>query len=164
MPPSRNSRLGELDAALLGLRRFWSRPEVKQYYADRLRSDVQAGDYRTLRAIERAAERPSVGDVAAELRVDASTASRMINRVVKAGLCERTPSQEDARRTNLELTEAGRETLLELNRVRVAFLRELTGDWAAEEIATLAAMLRRLETALTGLGQGAQPDRSSSVG
>ena len=145
------SRLGELDAALMRLRRFWSHPEVRRFFAHRLDPSVEPNDYRTLRAIERATGAPSVGEVADELRVDASTASRMVERVVHTGQVRRATSTEDRRRSVLELTERGHTTLQHLNDVRIALLRELTKDWLAEEIATLGRMLTRLDEACNQL-------------
>ena len=43
----------------------------------------------------------AVGDVAALLDVEASTASRLVDRAARAGLVHRAPSQVDSRRTAL---------------------------------------------------------------
>jgi len=149
MPASRNSRLGQLDAALVKLRRFWSRPEVRRYFARRLDGSIDADDYRSLRVVGRMPSPPSVGQVAAELRVDASTASRIMDRLVNVGLVRRTAAVEDRRRVTLELTDEGRDTLTQLNDIRIGFLRELTAEWLVEDIATLARLLERLDEACT---------------
>ena len=139
--------LERLDAALGRIRRLWDRPEVKQWFQARLDLDsVDASVYRTLRAVRQVAgSDPSVNGVAGVLRVDASTASRFVERAVAAGFVSRSVATDDRRRSSLELTSAGHERLLVLRDVRVRFLADLTEAWSDDDLAGLTDLLDRLD-------------------
>jgi DNA-binding MarR family transcriptional regulator len=139
-----------LDAALGRIRRLWDQPEVRQWFQARLDLEsVDASVYRTLRAVRQVAGfDPSVNGVAGVLRVDASTASRFVERAVGAGFVSRSVSTDDRRRSSLELTEAGHERLSVLRDVRVRFLAALTAAWRDEDVATLTQLLDRLDASV----------------
>ena len=150
---ARHGGLERLDAALGRVRRLWDQPTVRQWFQERL--DLEAVDatvYRTLRAIRQVeGTDASVNGVAEVLRVDASTASRFVERAVIAGFVSRSVAAGDRRRSSLELTDAGRERLLVLRDVRVAFLADLTGSWSSDDIAALTDLLERLDTSVAEL-------------
>lgn len=50
-----------------------------------------------------------MSELADALRVEPSTATRAVQRLVNAGLAERRPSNDDGRVVQVEITEAGRE-------------------------------------------------------
>jgi DNA-binding MarR family transcriptional regulator len=144
-PEVRREGLESLDAALGRIRRLWDVPAVKQWFQAHLDlDDTDATMYRTLRAVRVSAD-PSVNGIAATLRVDSSTASRFVERAVEAGLVRRSVAAHDRRRSSLELTDAGRDRLLDLRDVRVTFLAELTAGWPADDLATIVALLDRLD-------------------
>jgi DNA-binding MarR family transcriptional regulator len=74
-------------------------------------------------------DRQNVRDLAARLRVDRSTATRMCNRLVGAALIERTVDQSDRRAVIISLTGEGREVVAAVTRARrdnvAALLRSL---------------------------------------
>jgi DNA-binding MarR family transcriptional regulator len=147
----RRERLELLDTALGRIRRLWDLPGVKQWFQAHLDlDDVDATMYRTLRAV-RLSDDPSVNGVAATLRVDASTASRFVERAVEAGLVRRSIAAHDRRRSSLELTDAGRARLLDLRDVRLTFLAEVTAEWPAADLATIVDLLDRLDDAVARL-------------
>ncbi|HWM18585.1 MAG TPA: MarR family winged helix-turn-helix transcriptional regulator [Ilumatobacteraceae bacterium] len=142
--------LERLDAALGRIRRLWDRPEVKQWFQARLDLEsVDASVYRTLRAVRQVAgSDPSVNGVAGVLRVDASTASRFVERAVTAGFVSRSVAPDDRRRSSLELTAAGNERLLVLRDVRVRFLADLTAAWPDDDVVALTGLLDRLDASV----------------
>jgi DNA-binding MarR family transcriptional regulator len=158
MPPSRESRLQDLDAALLVLRRLWQRPEVQSFLATRLDPTIKLEHYRTLRAIERSPAPLSVGELADRLRINASTGSRIVDRLVSLGLVERR-ADDDRRRSTVGLTELGRSSLITLQSSRVACLNQMTRTWRASEIGDLARLLRRLDESCQELVPVAQVPR-----
>jgi DNA-binding MarR family transcriptional regulator len=155
----RHGELERLDAALGRVRRLWDRPSVRQWFQDRLDLDaVDATVYRTLRAIRQVeGSDASVNGVAEVLRVDASTASRFVERAVAAGFVSRSVAPGDRRRSSLELTDAGRERLRVLREVRVTFLADLTTTWSSDDLAGLTDLLERLDASVAELDAPDEP-------
>jgi DNA-binding MarR family transcriptional regulator len=91
----------------------------------------------------------SVGTVAERLGVDPSRASRVVSRAVEAGYVRRVAAQSDARRSGLELTEAGKRLADEAHRFRQAFFGRLMRDWPATDVSEFARLLTRLADAMT---------------
>jgi DNA-binding MarR family transcriptional regulator len=141
--------LEDLDAALGRLRRLYDQPVVRAWFQQRLDlDDVDAVMYRTLRAVDQVAGTdPSINGVAAVLRIDASTASRFVERAVAAGLVTKATDPDDRRRTALKLAPRGRSRLTQLRQLRVDLLGELTHDWSAKDIGDLIALLDRFDAA-----------------
>jgi DNA-binding MarR family transcriptional regulator len=85
----------------------------------------------------------TVGAVAERLDIDPSTASRLVGHAISAGFVARRPSPRDARRANLQLTDAGRRLQAVADRFRRAYLAELLADWTEAERAEFARLLAR---------------------
>lgn len=154
-PPTTAVRaeLEQLDHALVSLRRLWQHRRLQQDLAARTGTTVQPALIRTLRAVELSErDEPCVGDVADALAVDPSTASRYVDQAVRDELVERTPSPADRRRAVLRVTAQGADLLEHANAARVAFLAELTDDWSAGDVRSLATLLDRLRAATLSLG------------
>jgi DNA-binding MarR family transcriptional regulator len=120
---------------------------------DRTASDVTLPQFRVLVMLSvRGAQRP--GDVAADLAVEPSTATRMSDRLVRKELVSRRHSSEDRRTVVVELTPAGQELVRAvMHRRRLEFER-LAAAVPAEQHAALISALGVLVEA-----SGAQPDR-----
>jgi DNA-binding MarR family transcriptional regulator len=145
-PAPLDEPLSRLDAALIRLRRFWERPGVRAALRTRLQPEVDGTAYRALSAIERQPD-ASVGTVAELLEVDASTASRIVDRAVEGGHVQRTTSPVDRRRCTLQLTASGRTALAGLRAARLDLLAELTAGWADQDVRRLDELLERLDDA-----------------
>lgn len=91
----------------------------------------------------------TVGAVAERLGIDPSTASRLVGHAIDAGFVARRPSPRDARRANLQLTDAGRRLKTVADRFRRAYLAELLADWTDAERAEFARLLTRFTDAAT---------------
>ncbi|HEU5156953.1 MAG TPA: MarR family winged helix-turn-helix transcriptional regulator [Streptosporangiaceae bacterium] len=89
----------------------------------------------------------TVGSVAELLGIDPSTASRLVGHAIDAGFIARRPSPRDARRANLQLTDAGRRLKAVADRFRRAYLAELLADWNEGERAEFARLLSRFTDA-----------------
>jgi DNA-binding MarR family transcriptional regulator len=137
--------LEELDAALLDVRAMVQRPHYRQRLLSPLGRHVELGTLRVLRAVERAGdEGPSVGSIAEALAIDPSSASRSIERCVADGLLARSTSEQDRRRTRIQLTTSGRSVLASANAVRRGLLADVTADWAPADVEVLVDLLVRL--------------------
>lgn len=141
MPASRNL-LDQLDDVLLEVRHLFRSPDFRRLV---LRSvDVELSTLRLLRAVERHPSDPSVSDVAETLGIDQSTASRQIEQAVSAGYLTRQRCTDDARRSQLTLTENGAAVLADANRNRRKALGQVTGDWSDQDLADLVRLLYEL--------------------
>ncbi|WP_067484433.1 MarR family winged helix-turn-helix transcriptional regulator [Actinomadura hibisca] len=92
-----------------------------------------------LHALETISARPdiSVRDLAAELHAIPSSASRLCDRLVAAGLLERLPNDADRRLVALRLTVAGEELMRDVARQRRRDLAAVLDRLSAEQRARL---------------------------
>jgi DNA-binding MarR family transcriptional regulator len=86
----------------------------------------------------------TVNDVAAELGLDQSGASRMVTRAVDEGYLAAHPSGVDARRRTITVTSAGTRLLADAHRWQDKVFADLTSDWTAEERSSFEYALLRL--------------------
>jgi DNA-binding MarR family transcriptional regulator len=89
-----------------------------------------------------------MSEVADALRVDPSTATRAIQRLVKAGLASRHSSEEDGRVVMVSVSAIGRRRHAEVAARRVVLLTHLMSAFSAEERPQLADMLERFVAAV----------------
>lgn len=83
-------------------------------------------------------------DLAAALKLDASTVSRQTHKLVDAGLIERTVDPVDGRACLLAVSEKGHRTLAETVTFRRLQLAELLKSWSAGDRAQLTTLIDRL--------------------
>ena len=84
-----------------------------------------------------------MGELAEALRVDASTATRAVNRLVDAGLASRERSDDDGRVMVFVLTEHGREVHRAMMVRRRDALEGILADLSPKERLQLATLLER---------------------
>ncbi len=128
------------------------------------RSIAQAGDivtlpqYRALVAL--AAKGPQrVTDLADELGVHPSSATRMCDRLVKAGLAHRAPAAESRREVEVQLSPSGRALLDEVTSARRREISKIVRNVPA---ALRPAMIEGLETFSDAAGE--VPDQAWAAG
>ncbi|MEV4516303.1 MarR family winged helix-turn-helix transcriptional regulator [Dactylosporangium sp. NPDC049525] len=133
--------------ALFRLVRFWSRRWAAGITQD------EGGDVARILVLEAVAAargdgRPAqIGEVAVELGLDRSNASRMLAATVAAGLVTKTVSPQDARRTELDLTPAGEDLLAAARAWQEQTFARMVADWPARDAQRFAAYLVRLAAA-----------------
>jgi DNA-binding MarR family transcriptional regulator len=123
--------------ALFRLVRFWSRR-----WARGTASHPQL--VLTVDAVHAAGPDAAVGDVARQLGLDQSGASRMVATATASGYLERTRGTTDARRRALRLTPDGETLLAAAQEWQRQTFHELTADWDPDDRAQFARYLRRL--------------------
>lgn len=105
-----------------------------------------AARFRLLDALVAAAargERMGISEIADAIHVDQPRASRLVNDAVERGLITRRTDERDARRSVVELSDAGR-ALLETSRAtRRSAVTEALDGFTPDEIATFSALLAR---------------------
>lgn len=142
----------EIERSAFQLRRLWTKPQLLRYLRARSGGGhaIQLSNIMVIYAVAELGEEHgavTVGAVADWLDVDRSTGSRLVGHAIGADFVSRRPSPVDARRANLELTDAGR-TLKELaDGLRYRFIAELVADWTDDERAQFARLLRRFSAA-----------------
>ena len=83
------------------------------------------------------------------LCLDISTVSRQVPVLERQGWVARERDPEDQRAQLLDLTDEGRDVLIEVRRSRVEVLRRLLPDWTEAELDTFAAQLHRFNDDVT---------------
>jgi len=144
--------LERLDAALLRLRRLWTAPRA----FGGLRMDVGSGvELSTVLVVDAliGQEQPhsagvDVRGVAMHLDVAPSTASRLVERAVSAGMVERRPASADARRVVLRPTRAGRRLHKAAVRFRTDYLGAVLRTWPRSERRHFIDLLDRFADAV----------------
>jgi DNA-binding MarR family transcriptional regulator len=129
--------------ALFRLVRFWSR---RWAIADPGSEGDHVGHVLVLEAIDAAARDGSalITDVAAELGLDRSNASRMLAAAVSAGLVSKVVSADDARRAVLGITPAGADLLAAAREWQEQTFMRLVADWPTADVRRFAGYLMRL--------------------
>ena len=149
VPDRRPPDLLVLDEALVRLRRLWT--ASRAHVIDELGQRVEMSSVLVVEACaqgEAGGAEVAVADVAAFLDVEASTASRLVDRAARAGLVCRAPSKVDARRTALTLTESGRALRARATDSRLGWLGTVVQGWPEDDVRTLAAVLTRFADAV----------------
>jgi DNA-binding MarR family transcriptional regulator len=115
-------------------------------------ADVPAGTMGVLATIDAIGGEPAGGchlkDLAARCALDPSTVSRAVAALVRSGLVARTADPTDGRASVLTVTPRGRRTLDDFTRLADERLADALRAWSPEDIAVLAALLRRFATDL----------------
>lgn len=84
-----------------------------------------------------------VSTVASRLGIDPSRASRITTELIRMGLVRRAVSQQDARRTILELTEDGDRVVAAARQYKFLRLGSFLKDWTDEELAVFIPLIER---------------------
>ncbi|RFU85555.1 MarR family transcriptional regulator [Streptomyces triticagri] len=96
----------------------------------------------------------TVGFVADRLAIDPSRASRIVADAVKSGFVRRVASQEDGRRSCLELTATGERAVAAAHRTRQEFYATVIEDWDTQEQREFARLLTKFVRSLDGAEEG----------
>ncbi|PRY20176.1 MarR family winged helix-turn-helix transcriptional regulator [Pseudosporangium ferrugineum] len=131
----------QVTAALLALSRVFVGLAARSLSG--LDEDVTLGQFRTLvLLVSRGPQR--VTDLAQELAVTSSTATRMCNRLVRKGLVARRARDDDRRAAWVTLTPAGRDLIGEVMRRRAAEIGALVADLSMTRPIAFAAVVDAL--------------------
>jgi DNA-binding MarR family transcriptional regulator len=136
--------VAEIEAAMVTIRRR----QAKRIFA-RAAGVADDSGQQLIDAIEAAGPEPlGVNGVAEALGVDQPRASKLVAAAVTAGLVRREADQLDGRRTNLVLTQAGRDRLAAVHTFRRTRFAEAMTDWPDADKETFAVLLTRFITGL----------------
>ncbi len=138
--------LARIGSSLLRLRRAWARPDLVRKVARQTPGDrpLQLSNLMVVTAVGRLGDKGgevTVGAVAERLEIDPSTASRLVGHAIDAGFVSRRASASDARRADLQLTEAGERVLESADRHRNAYVARVMRDWPEADRREFARLL-----------------------
>ncbi len=102
-----------------------------------------------------------VSDVAVELQVDLSVASRQVQALEAEGYIDRAPDPTDRRSSVVRLSAAGEEKLRLVHERVIDTLEEALATWSPEEIKTLVDGLVRLRADLADPTECASKEQSA---
>ena len=147
MDAERQDPIAEIEQAVVALRHFrplgrGRMPHVHGFRGTHDRSLGGAARFRLLGAL-RDRDGMSVSDIADVIGVDQPRASRLVNDSAERGLVTRRADEKDARRSVVQLTDAGRAMLTTANASRRTAVTEAVSDFTPDEAAQFAALLTR---------------------
>lgn len=146
--PAAIPALLDFDRANFRWRRQTARGDMLKAILRQRRLGLDVTQFQGLTAVVRiqcGAGRPAagatVGLVAEEMGVDPSRASRIVGELVARGFLRREAAQDDARRSVLSLTAAGRDELGAFQTAKWQMLARVLRDWPAAQVADFARMI-----------------------
>lgn len=119
---------------------------------------VTMPQWRVLVLAEREAQ--SIKSVARDLGVHSSNATRLCDRLVRAGLLDRRPLEHDRRQVSLTLTEAGRDLVERVIAHRRSTVARVLEELPAEQRAAVADAIDAFVTAAEHTEQAEQVDHA----
>lgn len=149
-----DERTVEAVIAIDALMQNWRRRAMRRELGNRALIDLKIGidlaQFDVLVAIEAPVAQfgdhdgeTMVATVAERLGIDPSRASRIVSEMVEAGYARRAASQADARRTIIELTDAGEAVVEAVRAYKFLILGDFLGGWSPDEVATFVPLLRK---------------------
>jgi DNA-binding MarR family transcriptional regulator len=85
-----------------------------------------------------------LGELAAQLAVEASHVTRQVQQLQKAGYVTRIPDPDDRRAQRIELTDAGREAYDSIREASRLGMQMALSEWSPEELRQLATLFHRM--------------------
>lgn len=139
------------DKEPIGLLIGAARRQIKRVVTERVRPHgLTAQQFWVLINIEEA-NNPSLGEIAARLRMDAPTASRAVAQLLKRALVKAEGDRGDRRRLRLKLTSAGRARLGPLRELAAELRSAPVQGLSRDEEETLRALLKKIISSLDAL-------------
>jgi DNA-binding MarR family transcriptional regulator len=122
----------------------WSADEALQAVARNAGLDLDAAQFLAIMEIGRSADGVLAGDLAAPLHMSASNVSKVLARLERKKLIERSASSRDRRAVRVTPTAEGRRVADALRASGVELVSALTTRWPRRDTERLVALLKRL--------------------
>lgn len=158
--------LERISVSLFHLRRVWARPDLMKKVRELTPGSrpLQLSNLMVVSAVCRlgaSGGEVTVGAVAERLEVDPSSASRLVGHAIDGGYLTRRPSRADARRADLQPTEAGRRVMEAAERHRHTYLAAVMADWPEKDKKEFARLLTAFTESVAG--DPMDPSRISEI-
>lgn len=153
IPAETTRRALAIDAILQNWRRRVGRRELGRMALEKLDLDIDLPKLDVLMATRAPANEfgadggeTMVSTIACRLSIDPSRASRLVSDLIGAGYLRRGVSQEDARRTIVELTDRGLATVDAVRILKFMILGDYLRGWDESEVEQFIPMLDKFST------------------
>lgn len=151
LPAEAAEALLGIDASLFALRRRHLKGEMVRTLLAELDSGLEQAEFEGLTAVARMlggmGTPPrtdiTIGDIAAELNIDPSRASRLVTALVQKDYLLRDVSQQDARKTVLRPTTKSETLFHAFMKLKWRVVLDAFSGWSLEEIETFETLLSR---------------------
>jgi DNA-binding MarR family transcriptional regulator len=145
-----------IGTAWVDIRRASSMGNLREYLLGSGSDCLEQGQMDTLDLL---ASQPTwrMSDLAEALRVDPSTATRAVQRLVTAGLAERGTNIDDGRVVMVAINDAGRARHHDVHQRRAALMTHMLRAFTREERPIVADMLERFVVAIDEFFEPGQP-------
>ncbi|MFF0594283.1 MarR family winged helix-turn-helix transcriptional regulator [Streptomyces antibioticus] len=157
-PTARPEVLTAVERALIRIRRRQSRRTLARPVVQGMAEPVDLSTLAVVDAVDEGTgegnKDVTVGFVADRLAIDPSRASRIVADAVRTGFVRRVASQEDGRRSCLELTPAGQAAVAAAHRTRQDFYATVLENWDPAEQEEFARLLTKFVHALDDAAGG----------
>ncbi|MCB1518315.1 MAG: MarR family transcriptional regulator [Hyphomicrobiaceae bacterium] len=140
-----------IDSTTFTWRRRMSKRGLVAYVLDQLGLDLERTEFEALTAIvhmqggigTQKRSEITIGDVAEELNLDPSRASRLVTSLVSKGYLRRTASQEDGRKSVLAHTQASEALLRAFMTIKWRMIFKGFSGWSEEDLTHYAELFAR---------------------
>lgn len=126
----------------------WTAVGMADLILERAGVDSDAASMTLLLELRRSGGSARPSHLAQATRTGASNVSKVLARMVRDGLVERTAEQGDLRAVSIVLTDKGHRTAEVIDGTSVEMLGELMKDWPEDDIGRLGELLSRFAQAL----------------
>ena len=124
------------------LRRGASTAALREYLLGSTDEAIELGQMDTLDLLA-TGKAWRMSELAEALRVEPSTATRAVHRMVKAGLAERLHGDDDGRVVRVRITASGRVAYDAVSKRRLALISKVMDQFETDEIISFTEMLER---------------------
>lgn len=142
-PEDEADAIGAISRSMARMRVLMGRRIISRLALDRVAPSLELSHLDVLDAVRRIEGEATVGAIAETLRIDPSRGSRLVAEMVRVGVLSRAASQQDGRRSVIELTALGTEVLSEMRAIKKGAIRRAVADWPEAEIEVFAGLYDR---------------------
>jgi DNA-binding MarR family transcriptional regulator len=135
--------VAEIEQAMTRLVRMATQSRMKAHFAAQTGLAIDRAAYVVLAALAQSGPM-RLSELATRVAVDASTASRQVQQLERAGLLDRVVDPDDRRASLLRLSGEGERVLAVLRQARRALFERVLAGWTATEQRTFATLLARM--------------------
>ncbi|MBO0856251.1 MAG: MarR family transcriptional regulator [Nocardia sp.] len=161
-PPEDADYLAELEHALTRIAHLLTRARRHGRTVAAAGVEVDRANVPLLQILAEAPGPMRMGELAADLDVEAPHVTRQVQRLERSGYLARITDPDDRRAQRVRITDAGRDTVDAIREVSRRHIRESLAGWTVEDLRRLAALNHRMvDDFLNNAHVAPHPDEAS---